>query len=157
MCHILPKVVAVCQALLVQQIPVYWRFGGRHLGGMTTIRARLRNSGTCLRILSEMQNDAKQRQNSDDWHWDGAARCGDEQPASIAWLTSDRNGWVTISEILKMRILRLPCLSIVVIAHHLNPKPRRWSCYFGRYRGYSLSKLFYILRIKLVRWARYRC
>ncbi|WP_308469749.1 group II intron maturase-specific domain-containing protein [Gelidibacter japonicus] len=45
---------------------------------------------------------------------------------------------------------------MVGIAHHLNPKLRGWIRYFGKYRGYSLSKVFYILRIKLVRWARYR-
>ena len=56
----------------------------------------------------------------------------------------------------KMRIPRMRCESIVGIAHHLNPKLRGWIRYFGKYRGYSLSKVFYILRIKLVRWARYR-
>jgi len=56
----------------------------------------------------------------------------------------------------KMEISRMMCDSIVGIAHHLNPKLRGWIRYFGKYRGYSLSKVFYILRIKLVRWARYR-
>ncbi len=56
----------------------------------------------------------------------------------------------------KMEIPRMRCDSIVGIAHHLNPKLRGWIRYFGKYRGYSLSKVFYILRIKLVRWARYR-
>lgn len=56
----------------------------------------------------------------------------------------------------KMEIPRIQCDSIVGIAHHLNPKLRGWIRYFGKYRGYSLSKVFYILRIKLVRWARYR-
>lgn len=59
-------------------------------------------------------------------------------------------------QIRKMEIPRMRCNSIVGIAHHLNPKLRGWIRYFGKYRGYSLSKLFYILRIKLVRWARYR-
>lgn len=59
-------------------------------------------------------------------------------------------------QIRKMKIPRMQCRSIVGIAHHLNPKLRGWIRYFGRYRGYSLSKVFYILRIKLVRWARYR-
>ena len=56
----------------------------------------------------------------------------------------------------KMKIPRMQCDSIVGIAHHLNPKLRGWIRYFGKYRGYSLSKVFYVLRIKLVRWARYR-
>ena len=56
----------------------------------------------------------------------------------------------------KMEIPRMRCNSIVGIAHHLNPKLRGWIRYFGKYRGYSLSKVFYVLRIKLVRWARYR-
>jgi group II intron reverse transcriptase/maturase len=59
-------------------------------------------------------------------------------------------------QIRKMEIPRMRCDSIVGIAHHLNPKLRGWIRYFGRCRGYSLSKVFYILRIKLVRWARYR-
>jgi group II intron reverse transcriptase/maturase len=58
-------------------------------------------------------------------------------------------------QIRKMEIPRMQCNSIVGIAHHLNPKLRGWIRYFGKYRGYSLSKVFYILRIKLVRWARY--
>ena len=58
-------------------------------------------------------------------------------------------------QIRKMKIPRMRCDSIVGIAHHLNPKLRGWIRYFGKYRGYSLSKVFYILRIKLVRWARY--
>ena len=59
-------------------------------------------------------------------------------------------------QIRKMEIPRMGCNSIVSIAHHLNPKLRGWIRYFGKYRGSSLSKVFYILRIKLVRWARYR-
>ena len=59
-------------------------------------------------------------------------------------------------QIRKMEIPRMRCDSIVGIAHHINPKLRGWIRYFGKYRGYSLSKVFYILRIKLVRWARYR-
>ena len=58
-------------------------------------------------------------------------------------------------QIRKMKIPRMRCDSIVGIAHHLNPKLRGWIRYFGKYRGYSLSKVFYILRIILVRWARY--
>ena len=59
-------------------------------------------------------------------------------------------------QIRKMEIPRMRCDSIVGIAHHLNPRLRGWIRYFGKYRGYSLSKVFYTLRIKLVRWARYR-
>ena len=59
-------------------------------------------------------------------------------------------------QIRNMEIPRMRCDSIVGIAYHLNPKLRGWIRYFGKYRGYSLSKVFYVLRIKLVRWARYR-
>lgn len=59
-------------------------------------------------------------------------------------------------QIRKMKIPRMQCNSIVGIAHHINPKLRGWIQYFGRYRGHTLSKVFYILRLKLVRWARYR-
>ncbi len=59
-------------------------------------------------------------------------------------------------EIRKLSIPRMTCKSIVGIAHHLNPKLRGWIRYYGKFRGYSLSKVFYILRIKLVRWVRSR-
>jgi group II intron reverse transcriptase/maturase len=59
-------------------------------------------------------------------------------------------------QIRSMEIPRMGCDSIVGIAHHLNPKLRGWIRYFGKYRGYSLSKVFYQLRIKFVRWARNR-
>src|SRR5690606_13298358 len=55
----------------------------------------------------------------------------------------------------KMEIPRMRCNSIVGVEHHLNPKLRVWIRYFGKCRGCSLSKVVYILRIKLVRWARY--
>ncbi len=61
-----------------------------------------------------------------------------------------------IEQIRKMKIPRMQCNSIVGIAHHLTPKLRGWIRYLGKYRGHSLSKVFYLLRIKLVRWARYR-
>ncbi len=59
-------------------------------------------------------------------------------------------------QIREMKIPRMQCKSITGIAHHLNPKLRGWIRYFAKYRGHSLSKVFYILRIKLARWARYR-
>jgi RNA-directed DNA polymerase len=45
-------------------------------------------------------------------------------------------------QIRKMEIPRMRCDSIVGIAYHLNPKLRGWIRYFGKYRGYSLSKVF---------------
>ncbi|WP_438711294.1 group II intron maturase-specific domain-containing protein [Aquimarina muelleri] len=42
----------------------------------------------------------------------------------------------------KMEIPRMRCDKIVGIAYHLNPKLRGWIRYFGKYRGYSLSKVF---------------
>lgn len=60
------------------------------------------------------------------------------------------------AEIRKMNIPRMMCNSIVGIAHRLNPKLRGWIRYFGRFRGWSLSRVFYVLRIRLVRWARYK-
>jgi len=46
--------------------------------------------------------------------------------------------------------------SIVGIAHALNPKIRGWVNYYGKYRDYELSKVFQLLRVRLVRWARKR-
>ena len=46
--------------------------------------------------------------------------------------------------------------SIVGIAQRLNPMIRGWINYYGRYRGYELSKVFRLLRILIVSWARNR-
>ena len=46
--------------------------------------------------------------------------------------------------------------SIVGIAKKLNPIIRGWIRYYGKFRGYELSKVFYLLRCRLVRWARKR-
>ena len=46
--------------------------------------------------------------------------------------------------------------SIVGIAQHLNPMIRGWVNYYGKFRGYELSKVFRLLRNRLVRWARKR-
>jgi len=51
-------VFEVSQTLQVQRTPVYWLGGRRHLGGMTIIRAYLRNSGTWAKMWSEMHNSA---------------------------------------------------------------------------------------------------
>lgn len=59
-------------------------------------------------------------------------------------------------EIRKMCIQRMTCKSIVFIAQELNPKIRGWVRYYGKYKGYSLSKVFRILRIRLMRWAKNR-
>ena len=46
--------------------------------------------------------------------------------------------------------------SIVGIAQKLNPYIRGWIHYYGKFRGYELSRVFYLLRCRLVRWARKR-
>ena len=56
----------------------------------------------------------------------------------------------------KLEIEKLSFKSIVGIAQFLNPKIRGWVNYYGRYRGYELSKVFRCLHSRLVRWARKR-
>lgn len=46
--------------------------------------------------------------------------------------------------------------SIVGIAQYLNPMIRGWINYYGRFRGHELSRVFRLLRNRLVRWARKR-
>ena len=46
--------------------------------------------------------------------------------------------------------------SIVGIAQKLNPMIQGWVNYYGKFRGYELSKVFYLLRNRLVRWVRKR-
>jgi len=46
--------------------------------------------------------------------------------------------------------------SIVGIAHKLNPVIRGWINYYGRFRGYELNRVFRLLHVRLVRWARKR-
>ncbi|WP_092178938.1 group II intron maturase-specific domain-containing protein [Cyclobacterium xiamenense] len=50
----------------------------------------------------------------------------------------------------------MSCRSIVGIAKILNPMIRGWVNYYARFRGYELSKVFQLLRRRLVRWARKR-
>lgn len=52
-----------------------------------------------------------------------------------------------------LRIETLSFKSIVGIAQYLNPMIRGWVNYYGRFRGYVLSKVFQLLRKRLVRWA----
>lgn len=62
-----------------------------------------------------------------------------------------------IADILEnLEIEKLSYKSIVGIAQFLNPKIRGWINYYGRYRGYELSKVFRCLHSRLVRWARKR-
>ncbi len=46
--------------------------------------------------------------------------------------------------------------SIVGIAHYINPMIRGWVNYYGKFRSSELSKVFLLLRNRLVRWARKR-
>ncbi len=56
----------------------------------------------------------------------------------------------------ELNIIDMSFKSIVGIAQKLNPYIRGWINYYGKYRGYELSKVFYLLRCRLVRWARKR-
>lgn len=56
----------------------------------------------------------------------------------------------------ELDIVNLSCKSIVGIAKILNPMIRGWVNYYARFRGYELSKVFQLLRSRLVRWARKR-
>ena len=56
----------------------------------------------------------------------------------------------------ELDIVNLSFKSIVGIAQYLNPLIRGWVNYYGRFRGYELSKVFWLLRNRLVRWARKR-
>jgi len=56
----------------------------------------------------------------------------------------------------ELRIETLSFKSIVGIAQFLNPMIRGWVIYYGKYRGSELSRIFRLLRNRLVRWARKR-
>jgi hypothetical protein len=56
----------------------------------------------------------------------------------------------------KLEIHKMSYKSIVGIAQYLNPMIRGWVNYYGKFRGYELSKVFRLLRNRLVRWARKR-
>jgi RNA-directed DNA polymerase len=56
----------------------------------------------------------------------------------------------------ELDIVNLSFKSIVGIARYLNPMIRGWVNYYGKFRGYELSKVFYLLRRRLVSWARKR-
>ena len=56
----------------------------------------------------------------------------------------------------ELDIINMSFKSIVGIAQKLNPIIRGWVHYYGKFRGYELSKVFYLLRCRLVRWARKR-
>lgn len=58
-----------------------------------------------------------------------------------------------------MRELEIPKLthkSIVGVAQFLESYIRGWINYYGKFRGYELSTVFRLLRIRIVRWARKR-
>jgi len=56
----------------------------------------------------------------------------------------------------ELNIENLSFKSIVGIAQFLNPMIRGWVHYYGKFRGYELSKVFQLLRKRLVKWARKR-
>ena len=56
----------------------------------------------------------------------------------------------------ELKVEKMTFKSIVGIAQRLNPMIRGWINYYGRFRGYELSKVFRLLRIRIVRWARQR-
>ena len=53
-------------------------------------------------------------------------------------------------------IINMSFKSIVGIAQKPDPYIRGWINYYGKFRGYELSKVFYLLRCRLIRWARKR-
>ncbi|WP_114750501.1 group II intron maturase-specific domain-containing protein [Pleomorphovibrio marinus] len=53
----------------------------------------------------------------------------------------------------ELDIVNMSCKSIAKI---LNPMIRGWVNYYARFSGYELSKVFQLLRSRLVRWARKR-
>ncbi|RLD50185.1 MAG: group II intron reverse transcriptase/maturase [Bacteroidetes bacterium] len=55
-----------------------------------------------------------------------------------------------------LRIETLSFKSIVGIAQYLNPMIRGWVNYYGKFRGSELSRVFRLLRNRLIRWARKR-
>ena len=56
----------------------------------------------------------------------------------------------------EMRLERSGFKSIVGIAQKLNPVIRGWINYYGRFRGYELNRVFRLLQVRLIRWARKR-
>jgi RNA-directed DNA polymerase len=56
----------------------------------------------------------------------------------------------------ELNLMDMSFKSIVGIAQKLNPYIRGWVNYYGKFRGSELSKIFYLLRCRLVRWARKR-
>lgn len=56
----------------------------------------------------------------------------------------------------ELNIIDMSFKSIVGIAQKLNPYIRGWVNYYGKFRGSELSKVFFLLRCRLVRWARKR-
>lgn len=56
----------------------------------------------------------------------------------------------------ELDIINMSFKSVVGIAQKLNPYIRGWINYYGKFRGYELSRIFYLLRCRLVRWARKR-
>ena len=56
----------------------------------------------------------------------------------------------------ELDIINMSFKSVVGIAQKLNPYIRGWVNYYGKFREYELSRIFYLLRCRLVRWARKR-
>lgn len=56
----------------------------------------------------------------------------------------------------ELKVERLSFKSIVGVAQYLNPMIRGWVNYYGRFRGYELTRVFRLLQNRLVRWARKR-
>lgn len=55
-----------------------------------------------------------------------------------------------------LQIERSGFKSIVGIAQRVNPVIRGWTNYYGRFRGYELNRVFRLLQVRMVRWARKR-
>jgi len=56
----------------------------------------------------------------------------------------------------ELNVNKLTFKSIVGVAQYLNPMIRGWVHYYGKFRMYELSKVFRLLSMRLVWWARRR-
>jgi len=56
----------------------------------------------------------------------------------------------------ELKVERLSFKSIVGVVQYLNPMIRGWVNYYGRFRGYELTRVFRLLQNRLVCWERKR-
>ncbi|WP_240673205.1 group II intron maturase-specific domain-containing protein [Aequorivita ciconiae] len=56
----------------------------------------------------------------------------------------------------ELNVNKLNFKNIVGVAHYLNPMIRGWVHYYGKFKMYELTKVFWLLSARLVWWARRR-